>query len=272
VEAPPANWHGPVALAQASSLAQLPNCVAGLPVAPQGGQEIKEEPCTACKCDTPTGGVCGYSKTEFSAICGDPTGLSIELAECKGLGSSIAKAVVKANPALVVGGECAASGGEPGAWSWTTNLKACSLPQQSTGCAEGEVCAGRAGDQFSEKFCVFRGGDQACPSGPYSTRVFFHGDVDDTRACGSCSCEAPKGRTCGGTVQLFSADVSVGCTTIPSVSISVDGTCQVGSSMARSAKYVPSSPAGGACSPVTANLLVEGEIKPKDPVTVCCMP
>jgi hypothetical protein len=178
---------------------------------------------------------------------------------------------MKASPAPAEGASCEPSGGVPGAWAWDTRMTACTLPLQASTCGQDQVCAKREGAEFGDKFCIFKAGDDECPPGPYSKATHFFGSVDDSRNCDTCSCDSVEERTCGGTIELYSGIECLG----PIVfGAPVDGSCQLLSSglPATSWKYAPDQAKGGSCKVIAAPPFSPGELKPNNPVTVCCMP
>jgi hypothetical protein len=110
--------------------------------------------------------------------------------------------------------------------------------------------------------CIMRDGDEACPA-EYPTKETWYREIDDTRECSQCTCEAAF--SCGGTVDLFpEAD----CAGEALGTLDLD-TCTPTTFMAGEMPSVQFTPElTGECTPVGGE--ASGDAVPSEPVTVCC--
>lgn len=94
--------------------------------------------------------------------------------------------------------------------SFQTRVAACEPQAAAAECADG-TCLDALDEAFDE-VCIFADGHNACPAGPYSEQVVVFTELNDTRACSECSCDAPQG-SCTGQVRY-----QTGCSGFLSVS------------------------------------------------------
>lgn len=142
-----------------------------------------------------------------------------------------------------------------------------------------KVCVPKVQGVFEPGVCVFQEGEHACPAGEYQTRVLLYRGEKDERRCSACSCGEVKGElACEGFLRQFSNDRCSDAATERVESSRIDpklpDTCQALSNFADS---VPQSvqlelSVGGLgeakCDPSGGAAL--GEVRGKDPVTLCC--
>ncbi|MBL4683890.1 MAG: hypothetical protein JKY37_04820 [Nannocystaceae bacterium] len=91
---------------------------------------------------------------------------------------------------------------------WGPLISACSGAITGESCGgSGGVCLPSAPQDFEAEMCVFKSGDEMCPSAsPYSAKTLvFNGVVDESRACTACTCSEPQAVTCSGSVQAFAS-------------------------------------------------------------------
>ena len=141
-----------------------------------------------------------------------------------------------------------------------------------SGCGAG-VCAPTPSTPFGAGVCIAKAGDNACPSG-YPQKNLFYQKVSDTRGCTDCSCAAPQGATCTGSVEL---DTNNTCTVDP-VTLNNVGVCAAlppdptppppPYQDSRSVIYDAGPALGGSCS--SSGGTVVGSATANDPVTFCC--
>ncbi len=138
--------------------------------------------------------------------------------------------------------------------SWSRAAQFCAGSFYARDCAAGELCV----TSPVARVCIAREGEHACPGSPYTARSIHYQGHDDTRGCGPCSCGKPVG----------CAPVRLGrqnpCPSgAPSPIYPDDAGC-VGPF-----EYV-SAMTTGSCPP-SAPVKV-GDVRPAQPVTVCCEP
>ncbi|MEO5731448.1 MAG: hypothetical protein ABI134_02245 [Byssovorax sp.] len=291
--APPTEWVGP-ALVWMGDEAAAPLCPE---FASREGVTARRppavQPCaTTCTCERPSGS------------CELPATVTASAAICPGNGSGVAQ--TSFDPPASWSGACTAEnaipagklcGGVPCVQSvtvdpltvkesvclpveqpnvppppWGTFARACMSSETQPSCAlHNEFCVPVApGPEFKQ--CVYSRGDPAlqhCPPS-YPDKSVFYQDFVDNRSCTPCTCGAPEGSTCVGSIGFFS-DLSCGAPLLgPPVSIdAVDSKCYdvplgsaLGSKSASEPTYTP-----GTC-PVTGG--EKGQIDGIKPLVICC--
>jgi hypothetical protein len=127
-----------------------------------------------------------------------------------------------------------------------------------SGCSAGSVCVPNPAP-FA--VCVEKAGVETCPSG-FPNQHLVGTTVDDTRACGACTCTYDAG-DCTGNATVYS---NFGCTGASST-IPVTGTCtNVGNHTWRTYQYNPTTSASCEASAITS----DGGVAFNDPATICC--
>jgi hypothetical protein len=153
--------------------------------------------------------------------------------------------------------------------TWNTAGKGCGNAPPGGGCPGAEVCQPHPpGEPFLTGLCVFKGGDNTCPAGPFSDRHVFYETAMDTRGCTSCSCSAPSGSTCDVSVTIYSDLTS--CTT-PVTTFNAGACGNLSGNPAvigRSAAVLP--PSGGSCN--ASGGQPTGSVTAILPTTFCCIP
>jgi hypothetical protein len=239
----PLGWRGP-ALVWIGAKADAPLCsaVAGAPGEFYTGYaDPAGPPCGACKCEAATGS------------CELPATLTASAATCSDDGSGAAH--TSFDPPASWGGTCTTAnaipagklcGGVPCVQSvtiapltlkqsgclpieptkgppttWKTFVRACSADTNAPTCGtKAGVCAPVSpGPEY--KTCTLKQGDPTnldCPDTYPDRRVFYD---DPTPYCSPCTCGAPMGSSCAGSIDFFQNDV---CSGAPSTSVSVHAT------------------------------------------------
>ena len=242
----PGGWFGP-SLFWMGAEAAAPSCadVPGLPLEFFTGHADLDGPlCGACTCEQPSGS------------CALPATLTAAAASCAGDSSSVEHTPFGPPPKWE--GDCTAAnaisagklcGGVPCVQSvtiapltlkqggclpieppkapppnWTTFTRACSPASVLANCGQkGGVCMPIVADS-KFRICAMQKGapnQVACPPAYPDKRVFY-GNSADTLACSPCSCGAPAGSTCTGSVSIF-PDSGCGAPLVVSVSIDATG-------------------------------------------------
>jgi hypothetical protein len=111
--------------------------------------------------------------------------------------------------------------------------------------------------------CVWREGDQDCPSNLYTDKRVYYRSVKDTRTCSACACD---GAGCGYSWSVFNADDTACASPIIKLT-SPDQCVQVNPAMGKLRVGV-SLEAGGSCTP--SGGMSQGDVTGSDAVTVCC--
>jgi hypothetical protein len=100
--------------------------------------------------------------------------------------------------------------------TWKTFARACVRDKFSGNCAkENEVCVPPS-SRADFKVCALKEGDPTkleCPAG-YPDRSVFYQSFLDVRSCSPCTCGAPIGSTCTGSISIFNNDA---CSNVPLV-------------------------------------------------------
>jgi hypothetical protein len=245
----PADWSGP-ALVWMGAEADAPACsaVAGAPGHFYEGHADLDAPivCGACTCDPPSGS------------CALPATLTASAATCAGDGPGVPHTPF--NPPPKWDGTCTAANAIPGGKlcggvpcvqsvtigpltkteggclpiepvnvqppaTWKTFARACvasSVAHYDCGTLAG-ACAPRP-PSAEFRLCALRIGDPTkakCPEG-YPDRSVFYDSYLDARSCKPCTCGAPHGSTCTGSISIFNNDA---CSNAPLViSLGLDAT------------------------------------------------
>lgn len=207
----PTGWAGPVAFYSGS--AAPPSCSGsgGFPtLAADGGNGVSASPaiCSACSCSTAQGVVCPVAQiTLFSNSTCNGTGgtLTLPADVCQSYVSLSEIRSIRWTSSNPAGGSC-----NPGAPSppvlpepvWAQRGRACGGATQGGGCGGG-ACVARPSAPFKALACIGRVGDHTCPAG-FPTKSQFSAGVNDTRDCSGCTCGAPSGASCSGSLTLGS--------------------------------------------------------------------
>lgn len=291
-------WLGPVAMWDGTPGSE-PNCFAsGSYVTPatsgnanvQGGTWS----CQGCSCGNPTGGSCSdvdiqyWDTTSCSGGCWGCTGTPFALTnggactvfgEIHGPGGESPKAATF-SPPTASGGSCAANADQskknipkP---TWQKSMVACTgAPTSGKGCGATSACIPVPKSPFGFT-CMYKVGDNPCPSGPYTHKHVYYTGYQDGRTCSACSCGSPTGQNCSGTVKTYtdscSSDETVmsvpnQCYPIPpdSSTAPYDG----GLEDTRGSVFTAGAPAGGSCSPGGGQK--SGSVASTGAVTFCCL-
>ncbi|MDI1430349.1 hypothetical protein [Polyangium sorediatum] len=286
----PVGWEGFAALFEGAE-AQEPSCSGAFASNTYTGNHTLLTPphtCSACTCGSPTGQTCTLPTTitlsdkpcgqvagisnpfnppqNWTGACSAQSGYALEQV----CGGAPCNPSVSAPKPTIVGGSCDPAGGVANKplESWAFLGKACINAPKGGGCGAGEVCQPRAPLPFLGEVCVFKGGDNSCPAGQYADKHLFYEDVEDSRACTTCTCGSPTGSSCDATIQVSSdtgcnselASFTAGqCANLPNNFATILG---------RKAA-ITNPPSGGACA-VSGGGQATGAITPDNATTFCC--
>lgn len=273
----PSGWSGPVDLFDAANGGAPPGCAAPYSIdAFDGTSEPLAFPANCgCTCSPPSTATCGAVTVSFffDSSCKNPcTGTPVTVTPGGACVTGCPGALtMRATLPTATGGSCSgnASKSVP-TLGWGHTARACGLPGADSpgGCSTGSLCVARPPSPFPSSLCVWRAGDVACPSGPYSARSVYYAGATDTRDCTACTCGTSGGLTCTA-AQIFSyADGE--CPNNAAGSIVGDGSCVSAPGSTSVVRAGSSSPSGASCSanPVSAT----GSVVPIGPTTICCAP
>jgi hypothetical protein len=260
----PSGWVGPIVAQQGAALSPCPDTNASRILDAFLGAPTGSHSCSGCTCGATTGASCTQKVVAWSQpACGGTGTETVIVGTCVNVFSTDP---IKTT-ATHVPGSCAPSVAVAtlGPATFPEAIRGCIAPSfLEEGCAIGEVCAADPPAGYRGTHCVATLGDLACPS-PYTVRVLAHGGASDDRACGSCSCSAPAGGSCDAyfTIRNGSNCPSSIVQTFP------PGECytlQTNISVAVETNTVRP----GSCTPSGGG--PTGSLRPRDPVTVCCLP
>lgn len=245
--AAPSGWEGP-GVVDGECAAPFTARVASL----HEGLDAGAEWC-ACGC-TPPNTQCQYLVERFSGnVCDGPQGVGTVRSSSDCWTNTRSLRVLDAS--VVSLGSCKPygdAGKDPPAWARSAGFCAGSFFTKD--CPTGELCV----TSPAARVCVARLGEHVCPGAPYtSRRVYFQG-FEDTRGCGACACGPPEGCI---PVKMGRLNPCPGGT--PSPMFVNDAGCL------GPFEYVNALPTGS-CAPSPASKV--GDVKPTQPVTVCCEP
>jgi len=133
-------------------------------------------------------------------------------------------------------------------------------------------CSGKGCNSTRSEFCpcLLHDGDPVCPDGWSGDRHVLYGQIEDSRECSPCGCDAPKGGTCQVKWRTFStatcsvenAAVDIYAGMAPACTDLMPGVALAGKT-AELVNYTK-----GSCTPNGGEL--GGDLKLDYPVTVCC--
>src|SRR5262249_27802301 len=87
-------------------------------------------------------------------------------------------------------------------FSWSAEARLCNYRGDAAAVGpEGKVPTPATGVPFAPHYCVARKDQSECPPSYPAGRRYFQSQTD-TRACDPCTCDAPTGVTCAGSVQI----------------------------------------------------------------------
>lgn len=143
-------------------------------------------------------------------------------------------------------------------------IQACVVSPDATRCADDRLCAPAAPDGFERTWCIAREGEHDCPDGDPSVREIVWTDLEDTRACTSCTCGF-IGTSCAEIVVDIYGGPDCGGVPVQSTAANAGCTYGLGQSLAiRSGPAVP--------CPVAEPSVPTGAAAPVGPITICCAP
>ena len=275
-EVPPAGWMGPALLWTGALGSAAPSCPAGYKDAVDAfaGPTGPADTCT-CMC-TASGQTCSTTQTIFydqacattcaTAGASNASCTPVSSTSCGNAGS------LKAAAPTLSGGTCTPKvtttpGAPP---SWTTSARVCSwgVPiGASGGCGDAAVQCFLAPTAGFAKVCVYQSGAAASCPAAYPTSNVFYSTESDTRACGGCTCGAPTGGTCAGSVNLYTG-VACGTAAVTYPTGAWDSCQTFGGNLFTLAEGNFTVTAG-TCA-VTAQPAPTGGVTGTGPTTVCC--
>jgi hypothetical protein len=289
---PPAGWENPLVVWIGTPPQQAPTCPAVAPAQLDGYADLSAPGiCGACQCDPPTGS-CALPTTitaSSSAACPDdgpgailtpfdpPAGWdggctandAIDGGElCDGgpCVQSFTIAPLSVNESSCAPTQTPAPQDPP---SWGTFARTCRGAPFGP-CGTGLVCSPSSPPGF--KVCIYKDGDNPCPSNSYSERHVFYTSYQDNRTCSaSCSCSPPVGSVCSAEVSIY---VDGACSTTATYVETVDSSMPAchdltpGAALGSKSASVPVYTAG-ACRPSGGPT---GAVDPTGAFTVCCIP
>lgn len=297
VAAPPLGWEGYVSLFDGAEVDKPAACPTTYPTAFNGHRNLLNttaHTCSACTCGAPTGQTCDLAGpiTVGDKACGAPgqtvTTLTVPAdwqGEC--VGDSAAQGgrtncpggacntSVTMPAVAVVGGTCAAAGGESDQLpaQWEAFGLGCSTALQGGGCAAGSVCQAKSTTPFRSGLCVYKLGENSCPIGEFSQQFLYYEKADDTRMCSKCECDAPSGTTCAAKIHVYS-DVAVNTCNTEVASFDA-GSCTAltgNPTVFGRAATMLTGPTGGQCAVMPGGGDASGTIVAVNPTTFCCIP
>ena len=303
----PSGWTGPVALYAGAGAP--PDCLQSgvyttVKQNANSGLNPGSASCPTCSCDGSSGVTCEASivfMTDGTCAAGNCWGGKAGVLECgtapfnnitvpSTAACELIPTLISATgagakgvwmgPLTSPGGAC--TSGQTGTKNiptptWNQSVRACGDPPAGgKGCGAG-ACMPRPGTPFDNSLCIYRTGDEVCPS-PFGKKTLAHQSFSDGRDCSACTCDPPNA-ACTGSLTLYTNDT---CTANPTpvatpntcVAIPVDpdpltvfppGTGGAPPADTRSGKLV----ATGTCPPKGGQ--VTGTASATGPITFCCL-
>lgn len=205
----PDDWEGPGILYEGPP-DPMPDCPDDFPTSIDvGGTDIINDPatCSACTCGAPAITCRPSALLAFrSDNCGSfgfPNAQPSS-GDCSTLTAGTTIRSYIANPPAADAEDCAPSetslmGSPP---SFGAQGRVCALRAGSGGCASGESCSPtQIAPPFVGASCIWRDGEEDCPSGFEQRHVFATGLVDN-RSCSPCACGTPN-VSCEATTTIY---------------------------------------------------------------------
>lgn len=220
--------------------------------------------CKPCTCDT-SSVKCEVSVSMYASPGCQTTANTKKVSDtCVDFGATY-NYVSVASPSLKSGSSCTPSGGAitPESPGWAEETVGCTAAPQGTCTDPTESCLPKGGS--AARWCVYASGDLSCPSGSYSDKRLVHEGFADTRACSECACGSPSVSCLAGTVKVHQ---TVGCNDGPTASPAPSAGCTAATGV-RAARYSDWNLQGGCTA---SGGQKSGDVKPDQPVTVCCEP
>jgi hypothetical protein len=266
---PPVGWSGPFALATGTSEDPPPDCPIGWAAEASGHAGlVAPDPVCGCEC-TPQLGSCVVS-VDYFVESGCVTLLLSEevMGSCTPMTTPASHSALRATAvARDVGCTPNPTESVP-PLAWAQELSVCAPTMVGPACGDGGTCAPPPPAGFAPRWCVAADGDIDCPPGYDSTRHVMHRDVDDTRACTTCTCEIQGTPICPGGLMEYAEGFCV----IDLGSVPVDGSCQASANASDESWGVAydGAPPTLVCGTTASG--PTGAAMPTDPLTICCEP
>ena len=283
-EDPTLLWFGPAD--------QVPECPRGpMTIAYEAQTDLVAlSACEACTCEPPTGScTLPLTLTASTAACNVSGGISTTFnapaawdGSCDSTTQTPSGAAhsLAIDPITMTENGCALGPPVPAkviSLHWDTLARACDIGLPA-GPVKRSTCLPRDPLPTGFALCIFHEGEYDCPTEPanvFTERHVFYQDVQDDRQCSGCSCGAPTGSTCDGTISIYKGNnLTCSSPTFAQIPISsmqpacidfADPGQALGSKSAGTATYVP-----GICPPMGGD--ASGTAIPTAPDTFCCRP
>lgn len=278
-EVPGGGWAGPVIWAETATTDEPPACPGAYPEPAFLAYDDLQAPPAICDCDcgAASGASCasivledhhddsvcnGGAEEEFTVQAGGA---------CNSMPNEDPGRYWNIEDPGVTGGNCAPIDSvEIPDLGWNSVSTVCGGGTPAEGvCGSGEACVAWPDEGFESRLCIWQPGNLECPNGDYGDRFVRHAEYTDGRNCQTCTCGNPTG-SCSGGVALFASD---DCTGSPSSTISIDGGCTRGATLAQysvhSVRRTNLSVQNVSCEPSVGTAI--GEAEPADPYTLCCI-
>jgi hypothetical protein len=302
----PSGWTGPVAMFEGA--APAPDCLQSggyNTIKQNASSDLKpgSAACPSCACTSPTGMTCTgdvwvYEDTSCTGLVWTtstsppiaPTDVVSTADSCSTVSlchgaddaGTYKPSAVKLENVQISGGTCTP---QPTGTknvptpTWDKVVRACGDAAGSgKGCGTAGSCLPRPKTPFGTGLCIYKDGDQPCPSGAYSTKKLTHKSFADTRDCSACACGSAGGGSCSNAqLKSYTDACSSGEQTVAlnqCVALSNDPTTGTGSGCpgfptdTRGFKLT-ATPSGATCPPSGGQ--VTGSAAGSEPITFCCL-
>jgi hypothetical protein len=263
----PVGWSGPFAMTDGTG---TPACSGEWDTSGVSGAELIDAPDAECMCScaAPVGEQCGSAMYAWSSMADCPGPPMASLADgCYTAFSPppISIQSIVFAPQAPAPGSCTATESETLPAVDSNDRQICTGAQDVEGCPGGEACMPIPGDGLERRYCISADGEPACPDSVFPERYVLFGGLDDTRACGDCSCGASADGSCDAVGEIFALN---NCTSDPKATALSDGNCVNFPNPGVGALQITTTLVPGACPPILDG--PGGAVTGSDPVTVCC--
>lgn len=259
-------WKGPVLLSLPSDGPGLVNCVAASVSSfiVFTDLAIARQAVCGCTCNPPAAAdVCGGDVSfalHGDATCSDatPDATLVPASACVNVAAGPVAEHATFTPPGPAGAACSV-GPTTTILPPLDRIRVCEFP--ASACDEG-LCIPPTTQVFNRR-CVYRDGDEVCPSGPLSERLLVYRDFVDQRGCSTCTCSDLNDAACGGEIDVYTTS----CDDVPAHTIA-PGACVETGPPAFLVAYQPA--VTGTCELGGGEPI--GGVQGSQPVTMCCEP
>lgn len=208
----PVGWQGPMAWAEIPGGGTLPSCPAGFsdpkPTDVHRGL-VAPDPTCPCTCGPAEGQVCDTKLTVYLDQNCDSPCASLGTLGCPTVSSTCtgSQGTTSIDTLTISGGSCAAHVTDPTPPTWQHDERVCKSSDLGTCEDINQVCARTPDPPYFSPLCVMRvipdlQDRPICPAAYPNPIEALYKNYTDQRACSACTCGAPTGGVCAGSIKI----------------------------------------------------------------------